>query len=241
MDVADMVTEVNQDFLESTGDFHSTAAVVRALNEAYTLLYAAIVQADDDGQIFAIEETFTYPADTRNVSWSSVLSWRMLRLHALEDVSGGATKPGVPIKMIRRRDEPAMTGRSSALFAMTQALRLFLTQNGGPPSDAQSLRVSYTPAPIELKSSGNVTDRDGNVVTWDVYEPEFIPGLYSSIIAYAVLRLTMSEERPSGEAAARFREIQASVVEYARQCFQNQDLTEIAVTQPDEYRMMDCY
>jgi len=232
-----MVDEVLQDFSQSSTNMTwSTANVVAALNEAYQYLYRAIVRRDREGQFFGIEKNIVYTAAARNVSLDTLLGYKALLIHSIENVDDDYA----PIQIIDRRNERLLSRRSiSTTYAMLQMGKLYLTIGGAAPTAAVNLRIFYTPAPILMASSGNVTTRGGIATVWGSYEPEFIPDQYSAIVGYAVVRLMMGEQQPSQDQQLRFDQLERSVLEAAQDALQSQDYAEVLVTNTTQYEVYE--
>lgn len=230
--VQQMIDEVKLDFVQSAVNCSwSDAEIVRALNEGYTHLYRSILRRDYDGAFFGLEKDFSYTAAARSVVSATKFGYRPLLIHRVLN----ADDSYCPVPNVALRDEYVSGTRLVSLYFMVDRLNLYLAQTGSPPAAAVNLRVRFTPTPILMVATGNVTNRAGVSVAWGVYEPDFIDDQYSALVSYAVVRLSMAEQQPTTEQQARFAQIERDVLQAAQDGLQTQDTAQVQVTNLADY------
>jgi len=231
-----MIDEVKQDFVQSSLNCSwSDAEIVRALNEGYQHLMRAILRRDYEGMFFGVEKDFSYTAAARSVVMSSKFGFRPLMIHRVLNADDSYKEiPNVPL-----RDEYTAANRLTGYYFMVDRLNLYIADEGVAPTAALNLRVRYTPTPILMEASGNVTDRSGASVVYGTYEPDFIHDQYQAIVSYAVVRLSMAEQQPTAEQQNRFNQIEQDVVQAALDGLQTQDSAEVHVTNTTDYEVYE--
>jgi len=220
---AELIVQVKRRLLEESGTSFTDAHIVDALNEAYQHMYGMIVDLDPAGEIFADEEDVTYSASSSLVLWSAILAKSLVKLHALEELSGTQADP---IPLVNRQRAQTRSRRWSDLVGVPSRSGLRLYQEGVPPTYDVELRVFYTPAPTEMDTAAPAV------------EPPFLVECYSTLAAYATVVLLMDAETPTSGQQQRFDMLENDVRAATARAVQTQSTAEVGVVDPTLY---DCF
>ncbi len=239
LNMDEMLLAMERDLDEQGGAFYGgtnqpgRVAMSRWLREAYSTLWAAVVDRDEKGQWTGAKTTADYTGAAPSMpltTWSAL--GEPLRIFSLWN----AARTVIPF--VDAQDIPDLRGAGdSTQVAYILGGDLYLDP---PPASTVALTMIYSPPAVKLYSgaAGDTTPAPPGPpgTLWTAYVPRFPPDHYDAIPAYAVVLAEMAEAKPSAEHRQRAAMLERALLDTIMKVRQNQTLPGVRVASRHDYR-----